>query len=84
MIDIARPPTIDCTNAANAGIDDFLPQPNKEGANQQAEDGSSGKVMLPRRIGEPRFGPQSYYYEASRTGVVPSGSSAANVEERPI
>jgi hypothetical protein len=32
----------------------------------------SGKIILPRRSGEPRFGPQQYYYPASKTGVVPS------------
>jgi len=32
----------------------------------------NGKIFLPRRSGEPRFGPQQYYYPASKTGVVPS------------
>ena len=29
------------------------------------------KILLPRRPGEPRFGPPQYYYPASRTGVMP-------------
>lgn len=29
------------------------------------------KIVLPRRPGEPRFGPPQYYYPASRTGVLP-------------
>jgi hypothetical protein len=36
---------------------------------------NSEKVILPRRPGEPRFGPQPYYYPASRTGVVPRWAS---------
>jgi len=32
---------------------------------------NSQKVILPRRPGEPRFGPQPYFYPASKTGVVP-------------
>jgi hypothetical protein len=30
------------------------------------------KTILPRRPGEPRFGPRQYYYPASPSGVVPS------------
>jgi len=30
------------------------------------------KILLPRRPGEPRFGPPQHYYPASRTGVMPS------------
>jgi hypothetical protein len=30
------------------------------------------KILLPRRPGEPEFGPPQYYYAASRTGVMPS------------
>src|SRR5271167_3141892 len=37
--------------------------------------GGLHKIILPRRPGEPRFGPRQYYYPASRTGVVPSRSS---------
>jgi hypothetical protein len=29
-------------------------------------------TYLPRRSGESRFAPAQYYYEASRTGAVPS------------
>jgi len=35
-------------------------------------DSTIRKIFLPRRRGEPRFGPQQYYYAASKTGVVPS------------
>jgi hypothetical protein len=38
--------------------------------NRMADD--PGKILLPRRPGEPRFGPPQYYYPASRTGVMPS------------
>jgi hypothetical protein len=34
------------------------------------------KTFLPRRSGEPRFGPQQYYYPASKTGVMPSWALA--------
>jgi hypothetical protein len=30
------------------------------------------KIFLPRRSGEQRFGPQQYYYAASKGGVIPS------------
>jgi hypothetical protein len=73
MSEIACPSTVDRTTVRNDGIDNLLLHPNKEGANQLLDDGGPRKVMLPRRIGEPRFGPQPYYYEASRSGVVPSG-----------
>ncbi len=32
-----------------------------------------GKIVLPRRPGEPRLAPPQYYYSASRTGVMPVG-----------
>ena len=32
---------------------------------------SGEKIILPRRPGESRFGPQPYYYPASPSGVVP-------------
>jgi hypothetical protein len=71
------------TAAGNDKIGHIPLHPNREGANR-TEDGGPSKVMLPRRVGEPRFGPQSYYYEASRTGVLPSGYPAAKTEERSI
>ena len=37
----------------------------------QNAEGDDGKVFLPRRPGEPRFGPRQYFYPASKTGVVP-------------
>ena len=43
----------------------------------QNADGDSGKVFLvflPRRPGEPRFGPRQYFYPASKTGVVPGAT----------
>jgi hypothetical protein len=40
---------------------------------QTAETGTH-KVVLPRRPGEPRFGPPQYYYRASKTGVVPGAT----------
>ena len=35
------------------------------------------KTVLPRRPGESRFAPPQYYYSASRSGVVPSGTGRA-------
>ena len=37
----------------------------------KASERNGQRVVLPRRPGEPRFGPQPYFYPASRTGVVP-------------
>jgi hypothetical protein len=33
---------------------------------------TSQKIFVPWRPSEPRFGPQQYYYAASKSGVVPS------------
>jgi hypothetical protein len=30
------------------------------------------RTFLPRRSGEPRFAPRQFFYQASKTGVVPS------------
>jgi hypothetical protein len=51
---------------------EYLAHANIESAKPRMTDGGPRKVVLPRRSGEPRFGPQPYYYEASRTGVLPS------------
>jgi hypothetical protein len=40
----------------------------------QTAESDSGKVFLPRRPGEPRFGPRQYFYPASKTGVVPGAN----------
>jgi hypothetical protein len=39
---------------------------------------SSHRIILPRRSGESRFGPQQYWYPASKSGVVPSLPLAAS------
>ena len=63
-----------------------------EGGGGENQDGASGiagvllrntersgeKIILPRRPGELRFGPQPYYYPASRTGVVPRAASSSD------
>jgi hypothetical protein len=72
MFEIATAPTVDPTTAANAAADHL----NMKKANPSMADSGPRKIVLPRRLGEPRFGPQSYYYEASRTGVLPTGCSA--------
>lgn len=72
MFEIVSPTTVDFTTAAN-GETDHPMHSIIEVANRRMTDASPRKIVLPRRLGESRFGPQPYYYEASRTGVLPSG-----------
>jgi hypothetical protein len=74
MFEILSPLTVDPTTAGNGEIA-YLAHSHIEGANSRMTDRSPHKIVLPRRPGEPRFGPQSYYYEASPTGVLPSWCS---------
>jgi hypothetical protein len=72
MFEIVIPPTVDGSTAGNGGAS-AVAYASSEGANRRVTGGRPRKIMLPRRDGEPRFGPQPYYYEASRTGVMPAG-----------
>jgi hypothetical protein len=72
MFEIANPLTVDSTTAVS-NITEHLKHSYIKGANSRMTNGAPRKIVLPRRLGEPRFGPQPYYYEASRTGVLPSG-----------
>jgi hypothetical protein len=76
MFEIVSPTTLDHTTVGNS-VTENLAHSNIEGVNPKAIDGGRRKIVLPRRLGEPRFGPPPYYYEASRTGVLPSGCSAS-------
>jgi hypothetical protein len=71
MFEIVIPPNADGSPAGNGGAGPMV-QTSTERANQWMAEASPRKIALPRRAGEPRFGPQPYYYEASRTGVVPA------------
>ena len=42
-----------------------------------AREANNQRIALPRRPGESRFAPPQYYYEASKTGVVPSWVTAS-------
>ncbi len=75
MFEIVSPTTLDHTTEGNT-VTEHLVHSNIEATNPNATCGGRRKVVLPRRLGEPRFGPPPYYYEASRTGVLPSGCSA--------
>ncbi len=68
MFDIVIPPNVDGSTAGNGGNGSVV----HENTSRRKDDGPR-KIMLPRRLGESRFGPQPYYYEASRTGVIPAG-----------
>jgi hypothetical protein len=72
MFEIANPLTMDSTTAVS-NITEHLKHSYIKGANSRMTNGAPRKIVLPRRFGEPRFGPQPYYYEASRTGVLPNG-----------
>lgn len=72
MFEIVNPLTVDSATAESR-VTGHLKHSHIEGANSRMADGKPRKIVLPRRFGEPRFGPQPYYYEASRTGVLPSG-----------
>jgi hypothetical protein len=76
MFEIVSPTTLDHTTVGNS-VTELLAHSNIEAANPNATDGGRRKIVLPRRLGEPRFGPPPYYYEASRTGVLPSECSAS-------
>jgi hypothetical protein len=76
MFEIVSPTTLDHTTVVNS-VTEHLAHSNIEAANPKATDGGRRRVVLPRRWGQPRFGPPPYYYEASRTGVLPSGCSAS-------
>jgi hypothetical protein len=71
MFEIVIPPTSDGSTAGSGGAG-HAAYANSEGSSCRTADGCPRKIMLPRRAGEPLFGPQAYYYEASRTGVVPA------------
>jgi hypothetical protein len=76
MFEIVSPTTLDLTTVVNS-VTEHLAQSNIEAADPKATDGGRRRVVLPRRWGQPRFGPPPYYYAASRTGVLPSGCSAS-------
>jgi hypothetical protein len=76
MFEIVSPLTVDFTIATN-GETEHPARSTIEVANPWITDGGPRKIVLPRRSGQPRFGPQPYYYHASRTGVLPSWCSAS-------
>ena len=76
MFEIVNPLTVESMMAAN-GETEHPAHSHIEVANPPMTDGSPRKIVLPRRFGQPRFGPQPYYYHASRTGVLPSWCSAS-------
>lgn len=76
MFEILSPPTIEATTVANGEIE-HVTHSNIEVANPRLTDAGPRKIVLPRRFGQPRFGPQPYYYQASRTGVLPSWGRAS-------
>jgi hypothetical protein len=71
MFEIVIPPTVDGSTAGSGGTGNAA-QTKSELISRRITEGSQRKILLPRRAGEPRFGPQPYYYEASPTGVVPA------------
>jgi hypothetical protein len=76
MFEIVNPLTVESMTAAN-GETEHPAHSHIEVANPSMRDGGPRKIVLPRRSGQPRFGPQPYYYHASRTGVLPSWCSAS-------
>lgn len=70
MFEMVVPPAVDGSAAGSGGAGNPM-RAKGQAADHRPADGSPRKIMLPRGDGEPRFGPQPYYYEASRTGVVP-------------
>jgi hypothetical protein len=75
MFEIVNPLTVESMTTANGETEHVAPS-HIEAANPSMRDGGPRKIVLPRRSGQPRFGPQPYYYHASRTGVLPSWYSA--------
>jgi hypothetical protein len=71
MFEIVNPLKVESMTAAD-GETEHTARSNIAVANQRITDDGSRKIVLPRRSGQPRFGPQPYYYHASRTGVLPS------------
>jgi hypothetical protein len=78
MFAIVTPTTLDHTTEGNS-VTEHPAHLNIEAANPKATDGGWRKIVLPRRLGEPRFGPPPYYYKASRTGVLPGCCSASYI-----
>jgi hypothetical protein len=76
MFEIVNPPTVDFTMAAN-GETEHPAHSTIKVTNRWMTEARPRKIVLPRRSGQPRFGPQPYYYHASRTGVLPSWCSAS-------
>jgi hypothetical protein len=76
MFEIINPLIADSTTAAS-NVTEHLKRSHIESAHSRMTGGGPRKIVLPRRFGEPRFGPQPYYYEASRTGVLPSVGASA-------
>jgi hypothetical protein len=72
MVDVRNPP---------AGV---MPEETRDNGikanNRRASFSEEGghKVFLPRQSGQPRFGPQPFYYEASKSGVVPSWTATTD------
>jgi hypothetical protein len=73
MFEIPDPLAADSAEGGN-GAHEPIAEPSLLGI-PRLNAGGPHKIILPRRPGESRFGPQQYYYPASRTGVVPSWSS---------
>jgi hypothetical protein len=73
MIEVSNPLAANCAQDVRGENDNFI----DTSVRATSSTSTSGKVFLPSRSGEPRFGPRPYYYPASRTGVLPSGSGEA-------
>jgi hypothetical protein len=76
MFEIINPLIADSTTAAS-NVTEHLKRSHIESAHSRMTGVGPRKIVLPRGFGEPRFGPQPYYYEASRTGVLPSVGASA-------
>jgi hypothetical protein len=57
---------------SGSGAHEAVAEPSLAGTVPRLTADGLHKTILPRRPGEPRFGPRQYYYPASPSGVVPS------------
>jgi len=70
MSDLSKPRLPDRADASNE-ILAALRHP-EAGSIQRNVEQSDGRIFLPKRPGESRLAPPSYYYRASNSGVFPS------------
>jgi hypothetical protein len=72
MFELPDPMAADAAEGGS-GAHQPIAEPGLAGIIPGMTAGGLHKIILPRRPGESRFGPQQYYYPASPSGVVPSG-----------